>query len=51
LGETRRPEDRDENDSLSAAALEASPIEILMTDEAGRMVLINPAAEVLSGYR
>ena len=37
--------------ALSAAAVEASPVAILMTDEAGRIVLVNPATEDLSGYR
>jgi PAS domain S-box-containing protein len=37
--------------ALPAAALEASPIAVLMTDAAGRIVLANPAAEDLSGYR
>jgi PAS domain S-box-containing protein len=51
VGEANRPEDPVEKGSLSAAAVEASPIAILMTDEAGRIVLVNPAAEDLSGYR
>jgi PAS domain-containing protein len=37
--------------ALSAAALGASPIATLMTDEVGRIVPVNPAAEGLSGYR
>jgi PAS domain S-box-containing protein len=41
----------DETGALSAAALAASPIAILVTDEAGRLVLVNPAAEELSLYR
>jgi PAS domain S-box-containing protein len=37
--------------ALPAAAVEASPVAILMIDEAGRIVLVNPATEDLSGYR
>jgi PAS domain S-box-containing protein len=44
------PDGRSEAGALPAAAVEASPIAILMTDEAGRIALVNPAAEDLSGY-
>jgi PAS domain S-box-containing protein len=48
MGEDRG---REELGALPAAALAASPIAVLMTDAAGRIVLVNPAAEELSGYR
>jgi PAS domain S-box-containing protein len=41
----------DEASVLPAAALEASPIAMLMADAAGSIVLVNAAAEDLSGYR